>query len=223
MYTIKSFLHLLLRIFFTLSATTTVWIISFTALQQTFWMSSLLAIIAGGATYFSVKWFTERKFLKQNKLTKREYIYIKRNLEEAKKKINRLQRVFLQIRSLHNFRQMLTIHRIVKRIYKTVKKEPRRFFQAENFFFYHLDSVVELSEKYAFLINQPVKDKKMYQSLRDTRKTIEKLSKSIEEDLYHILSSDIDHLEFELDVAKHSLKNLERPLMDDERSGKQNE
>lgn len=34
------------------------------------------------------------------------------------------------------------------------------FYEAEDFFFSHLDSLVELTEKYAFLEKQPVKDKK---------------------------------------------------------------
>ncbi|MFE7152616.1 5-bromo-4-chloroindolyl phosphate hydrolysis family protein, partial [Heyndrickxia sporothermodurans] len=59
---------------------------------------------------------------------------------------------------------------------------------------------------------------KLSYSLNETRDTLKDLKRSIEKDLYEVLSSDIDHLEMELDVAKHSLKTLKNPLSkDDER------
>lgn len=213
----KPFLYFILRTALALPITIGTWLLCFFAYDQTFLVSSAISLVVGGIVFYGVKWMTNRSFLKENHLTRKEYIYIQKNLEEAKAKINRLQKVFVHIRSLHNLRQMLTINRLVKRIYAIVKKEPRRFYQAERFFFYHLDSIVELTEKYAFLANQPLKDEKMYQQLSETRQTIEDLSKSIENDLYQVLSTDIDHLDFELDVAKHSLKRLEHPLFDDER------
>lgn len=213
----KPLLYFILRTALALPITIGTWLLCFLAYGQTFLVSSAISLVVGGIVFYGVKWMTNRSFLKENRLTRKEYIYIQKNLEEAKAKINRLQKVFVHIRSLHNLRQMLTISRLVKRIYAIVKKEPRRFYQAERFFFYHLDSIVELTEKYAFLANQPLKDEKMYQQLSETRQTIEDLSKSIENDLYQVLSTDIDHLDFELDVAKHSLKRLEHPLFDDER------
>jgi 5-bromo-4-chloroindolyl phosphate hydrolysis protein len=42
-------------------------------------------------------------------------------------------------------------------------------------------------------------------SLSETRWTIAQLTENIEKDLYDLLEKDIDHLQFELDVAKHSL------------------
>ena len=105
-------------------------------------------------------------------------------------------------------------------MYAIVNKDPRRFYQSERFFFYHLDSVVELSERYALLAAQPVKNDKMYISLKETRSTLEDLSESIKKDIYHVLSTDVDDLKFELDVAKHSLKKLDYHPLDDERSTK---
>lgn len=65
---------------------------------------------------------------------------------------------------------------------------------------------MELTEKYAFLASQPKRSAKLEVSLSETRMTIDKLAKQLEEDLYDLLETDIEHLEFELDVAKHSLK-----------------
>ena len=90
------------------------------------------------------------------------------------------------------------------------KKEPKRFFQAERFYYSHLDSIVELSEKYAFLNTQPSKTPELMESLQETKGTIHQLADTLEKDLYIVLEDDIDHLQFELDVAKQELKK--RPL-----------
>jgi 5-bromo-4-chloroindolyl phosphate hydrolysis protein len=85
-------------------------------------------------------------------------------------------------------------------------KEPKRFYQAEEFYFSHLDSIVELTEKYSFLSSQPKQNSEMGQSLIETRRTLNELTKVLEEDLYHVISDDLDTLNFEIDVAKHTIK-----------------
>jgi 5-bromo-4-chloroindolyl phosphate hydrolysis protein len=213
----KSFFSFITRVFVAIPATALVWLISYFGFSQTFFLSSVYALLGGTVIYFAVKWLTTRKFLKKHQLSRKEYVYIAKNLQEAKKKIQRLQKVFFNVRNIGAFKQMLELIRLVKRIYTIIRREPRRFYQAERFFFYHLDSIVELSEKYAFLASQPVKNNELYFSLKDTRDTLKDLKRSIENDLYDVLSKDIDHLSIELDVAKHSLKTTEHPLKDDER------
>jgi len=77
------------------------------------------------------------------------------------------------------FKQLYELSKLSKRMYAIINKEPRRFYQSERFFFYHLDSVVELSERYAMLAAQPVKNENMYISLKETQSTLEDLSESI--------------------------------------------
>lgn len=212
------FLAFMLRFFVTLPTMTIIWLVSNFAFNQTFWISALCALGGGVITYVATKWYTDHVFLKRHQLTRKEYAYIIKNLKEAQQKISRLQKVFFSIRSIGSFKQMFEIIRLVKRIQSIIKKEPQRFFKAEKFYFYHLDSVVELSEKYSFLASQPAKNDKLYYSLNETRDTLKDLKSSIEKDLYEVLSNDIEHLEFELDVAKRSLKTLKNPLTkDDER------
>lgn len=69
---------------------------------------------------------------------------------------------------------------------------------------------MELAEKYAYLSSQPVKSKDIHNSLRDTRITIFQLGESVKKDLTLMLRDDIDTLDFELDVAKHSIKKMKR-------------
>jgi 5-bromo-4-chloroindolyl phosphate hydrolysis protein len=56
------------------------------------------------------------------------------------------------------------------------------------------------------LASQPKRNANLEVSLSETRMMIDKLAKQLEDDLYDLLKTDIDHLEFELDVAKHSMK-----------------
>ena len=79
------------------------------------------------------------------------------------------------------------------------------FIRAEQFYYTNLDSIVELTEKYAFLNSQPVKTPELTQSLQETRLTMNQLTDSLERDLYTVIEDDIDDLQFELDVAKKSI------------------
>ncbi|MBS4173366.1 5-bromo-4-chloroindolyl phosphate hydrolysis family protein [Bacillus sp. FJAT-49736] len=212
----NSFFSFITRTLVAVPATVLIWLISFLGFKQTFMLSSVTAILGGAILYFAVKWISISKYLKKQQLSRKEFAYIVKNLKEAKKKIGRMQRVFFHVRNIGAFKQMLDLIRLVKRIYAIIRKEPRRFYQAEKFFFYHLDSIVELSEKYAFLAAQPVKNNELLFSLKDTRNTLKELKSTIENDLYDVLSKDIDHLEFELNVAKHTLQTPKDPLLDDD-------
>ncbi|QHZ44862.1 5-bromo-4-chloroindolyl phosphate hydrolysis family protein [Bacillus sp. NSP9.1] len=182
------------------------WFTSFFAFDQTFLLSSLYAAGAWTVIYAGGKWYGTYLFLRDNQLTRREYAYIKQNLREAKEKIARLRTALFAVRHIQTIKQNFEILRIVRRIYTITKKEPKRFYQVERFYYQHLDSIVELTEKYALLASQPKRNAKLEVSLSETRMTIDKLAKQLEEDLYCLLKSDIEHLEFELDVAKNSLK-----------------
>jgi 5-bromo-4-chloroindolyl phosphate hydrolysis protein len=202
----KSFFQFVIRSAAGAFVTVLVWAISFLAFDVEFVFSLLYGLVGGMAIFLTLKWANRRQFLRSNGLTRREYQYIKRNLKEAKLKINRLQKALIRGRSLSNMKQNIDIIRVVNRIYYMTKKEPKRFFQAERFYYSHLDSIVELSEKYAFLNSQPSKTPELADSLQETKVTINQLTDTLEKDLYIVLEDDIDLLQFELDVAKQELK-----------------
>ncbi|BDG78297.1 hypothetical protein BSF_00260 [Bacillus subtilis] len=104
------------------------------------------------------------------------------------------------------FKQNAEMLRLVRRIYILTKKEPKRFYRAERFFYQTLDSVVELTEKYAFLSSHPKKNKELSMSLSEVRITLAELTKRLEEDLTQLMGNEIGEMQFELDAAKHSLK-----------------
>ncbi|MBT2684224.1 5-bromo-4-chloroindolyl phosphate hydrolysis family protein [Bacillus sp. ISL-37] len=183
-----------------------IWLLAFTGFDQTFWMSSLYGFIGGGVMFFGLGSYLQKRFLEKNRLTMKEYKYIKRNLKEANVKINRIQKSLFSVRHIRSLKQRMELLRLVKNIQKLSNREPRRFFKAEQFYFSHLDSITELSEKYAFLSSQPAKNRELEYSLQDTQDTLRDLTKIVEKDLNYMLEEDLDHLNFEIDVAKHSIK-----------------
>jgi 5-bromo-4-chloroindolyl phosphate hydrolysis protein len=183
-----------------------IWLLAFAGFDQTFWMSSLYGFIGGGLMFFGLGSYLQKRFLEKNRLTMKEYKYIKRNLKEANVKINRIQKSLFSVRHIRSLKQRMELLRLVKNIQKLSNREPRRFFKAEQFYFSHLDSIMELSEKYAFLSSQPAKNRELEYSLHETQDTLKDLTKIVEKDLNYMLEEDLDHLNFEIDVAKHSIK-----------------
>ncbi|OCA81987.1 5-bromo-4-chloroindolyl phosphate hydrolysis family protein [Pseudobacillus wudalianchiensis] len=165
----------------------------------------VLAVAVGAGIYFGLGKYADARLYKKYGLTRKEYNFILTNMKEAKQKLSRLKSVFVRIRSISSLKQMIELNRLVRRIFSIVKKEPKRFYEAESFFYSHLDSVVELAEKYAWLNSQKLKDASVKQSLLETKETLNDLTKTLEKDLHKVLAKDIEHLTFELDVAKQSL------------------
>jgi 5-bromo-4-chloroindolyl phosphate hydrolysis protein len=201
----NSFLSFLLRTAVAVPSAITIWLLSYFAFYNTFFISSAASLAGGALIYWLVSLYSDSRFLKNNGLTRKEYRYIKKNLEEAKKKISRLHKLLFSIRHLPSLKERVELLRMIRKIYGLTKKEPKRFYQAERFYFSHLDSVLELTEKYEFLSSQPKKNRDLDWSLNETRKTLSEMSRLIEQDLYQVIENDIDTLNFEIDVAKHSI------------------
>ena len=204
----RQFFEFILRSAAGVSTTILVWLISFFSFDQTVLVSLLIGFLGGTGVYLLLGWILNKQYLKENGITRREYKYIRNNLKEAKEKINRLQKAVLRIRNFPDMKQNYEVIKLVNKIYSTTKKEPKRFFKAEQFYFTNLDSIVEITEKYALLHSQPAKTPELKISLKETRLTIDKLTDSLENDLYRVLEDDIDDLQFELDVAKKTMERL---------------
>lgn len=201
----RTFLQFVTRFLAGITTGIITFFISLFPLNHGFWSSSLYGVLAGGAVYYILKWIMNSHNIKSTGLTRREYYYIQKNLQEAKRKIRRLQKAFFKTSNVLTAKQHIEILRVVHKIHDVTKKEPIRFYKAEEFYFSHLDSLVEIAEKYAFLNAQPVKTPELTQSLEETRKTMAQLSDTIENDLYKLIEHDVETLKFELDVAKRTI------------------
>jgi 5-bromo-4-chloroindolyl phosphate hydrolysis protein len=210
------FLTFLVQSVVTVPSAVTVWFLSYFAFDLTFLISSAITLAGGVIIYKITSGVMTSRFLKKQQLTRKEYRYIKKNLDEAKQKISRLNKSLFSIRDLSTLKQRLEVLRITRKIQSMTQAEPKRFYKAEKFYFSHLDSVVELTEKYRFLAQQPKKSHEIDVSLYETRQTLTDLTKALEEDLYHVVEDDLDSLNFEIDVAKHSIKKLNDPKIIDE-------
>ncbi|MBM7647727.1 5-bromo-4-chloroindolyl phosphate hydrolysis protein [Bacillus ectoiniformans] len=213
----KHAFSILLRLFVALPLSGIISTIGYSQLNLPLAAGILLFAVSTAAIFMGLGKWADVRLYKKFGLTRKEYYFIQDNMKEAKQKLNRLQSVFIRLRSISSLKQMLELNRLVKRIYSIVKKEPKRFYEAESFFYSHLDSVVELSEKYAWLNSQKIKDQDVKKSLIETKETLGDLTKTLEKDLNKVLAKDIEHLTFELDVAKHSMKKLDMPIDEDER------
>ncbi|NTU28214.1 protein xpaC [Bacillus tequilensis] len=202
----QRFLHFLIWSLTSSATFVFIGILSFFGLNQSLFLSFVYGLASGIVVYTAGIWNARRLFLKRHGLTGREYAYIKKNLEESRRKIIRLRKALFQTKSIQMFKQNAEMLRLVRRIYVLTKKEPKRFYRAERFFYQTLDSVVELTEKYAFLSSHPKKSKELSMSLSEARITLAELTKRLEEDLTQLMGDEIVDLQFELDAAKHSLK-----------------
>ncbi|MEH7384374.1 5-bromo-4-chloroindolyl phosphate hydrolysis family protein [Bacillus sp. JJ1521] len=202
----NSFLAFIVKSFVSVPTTVTVWLVSFFAFDLAYLLSSGYALLGGAIAYIGTSAIIKQSFLRKHRLSRKEYQYIERNLKEARKKLARLNKSIFTVRHIPSLKQRVDLHRVTKKIYRLTKSEPRRFYLAERFYFSHLDSVVELTEKYAFLSSQPKKNSELERSLHETRRVLEELTNTIEKDLHRMLSNDIEDLQFEIDVAKNSNK-----------------
>lgn len=203
----NTFLQFLIRTVISFSIGTGSFIAYLLLFDLGFPLTFLSSLGTGILLFFVVKGLQKRWWLKKNGLSSQEFRYINKNLKEAKEKVKRLQKQQLRVRSLGAFKQILELNRLSRRIYQLVKKEPKRFFSAESFFFYHLDSVVEITEKYTFLASQSGKNKEAFLSLQQTRTTLDDLTGSLENDLQNVLANDMDTLQFELNFANQHLSH----------------
>lgn len=202
------FVSFLIAAFVAIPIAFIIWLVSFFAIDNTLLLATGHSVLGALLIYWFLQLFRKSRFLKKHGLSRKEYRYIKENLDEAKRKIKRLNKATMSIKHIPSLKQRIDVMRVTRRIYSLTKREPKRFYKAEGFFFSHLDSAVELSEKYAFLSAQPKKTSELEHSLYETRQTLNEISRTLETDLNKIVSDDIDHLNFEIDVAKHSIKTL---------------
>lgn len=155
--------------------------------------------IASNSTIKRVQFSSDSKHLG---MTRSEYKNVTKQIKEAKAKIKQLQSHYYRVRSISSFKQLMEMAKIANKIVTLVQQNPRKFYLAESFFYSHLDSALELTEKYSLLVGQPVKDREMKIALQDTRETLQSMNRVMEQDLKRVLSTDVEQLRMELDYAR---------------------
>ncbi|MCG7345232.1 5-bromo-4-chloroindolyl phosphate hydrolysis family protein [Sporosarcina sp. ACRSL] len=171
----------------------------------------MIAIYLGGN--FTIKQIQISSNVKEFGMSRSEYKHIKNQINEAKLKIKKLNGLYGQVRSVQAFKQVYEMNNLAKRILTIVRKNPKKFYHVEKFFYSHLDSAVELTSKYAMLVNQPLKDHEIRVALQHTRETLTDVNKQLEQDLRGALATDIEQLQLELDYVDVTIKK-NKPLLE---------
>lgn len=162
---------------------------------------------------FTIKQIQTSLEIKKLGLNRSEYNYIKTQLSSARLKLKRLNSYYGKVRSVQAFRQLHEMNTLSRRIISIIRANPKKFYQVENFFYAHLDSAVELTSKYAILVNQPLKDKEIQIALQNTRETLTDVNEQLEQDLRNALASDIETLNMEIDFVGVTM-NKNKPTLE---------
>lgn len=162
-------------------------------------------VLAPGSYYLSNKIVHMVQIASQAKkigITTNEYKLIEQHLKQARTQISNLQKGYIRVRSIKSFRMLNDMVKISRRIVNIINKNPQKFFAVEDFFYSHLPSAVEITDKYSMLAKEKVKGIDIELTMEDTRKTLKILNGAMEQDLKDALRTDIENLKIELDFAK---------------------
>lgn len=192
-----------------------------TAMFPVLYLGAEIGIVASGVvaagTYIAsnstMKQFQFSSDSKKLGMTRSELKHIRAQVKDAKKKIKLLQSYYYRVRSIASFKQLLNMVRLANKIVSLVQLNPRKFYSAEPFFYSHLESAVELTEKYALLIGQPVKDMELKIALQETREMLHSMNEVMERDLKKVLSADVEKLRMELDYARMAVGQNETQML----------
>ena len=179
-----------------------VWMVTVFAWDLSFLIDAIVG--AGGflLSYFPTQRLTSRKYLNEIGLSRRDYRYVRTQLNQAQLKIRTILKSFMNIRSLKDFRQVNDIYRITRSIYTSIKQRPGMFFKVEGFFYSHLDNALNLVDSYTRLSRMPRKSKEEKQKLEQTRITLDEVKRTLIADLKRLNEEDYERLDVEMELNK---------------------
>ncbi|MFJ5554077.1 5-bromo-4-chloroindolyl phosphate hydrolysis family protein [Staphylococcus capitis] len=179
-----------------------VWMVTVFAWDLSFLIYAIVG--AGGflLSYFLTQRLTSRKYLNEIGLSRRDYRYVRTQLNQAQLKIRTILKSFMNIRSIKDFRQVNDIYRISRSIYTSIKQRPGMFFKVEGFFYSHLDNALNLVDSYTRLSRMPRKSKEEKQKLEQTRITLDEVKRTLIADLKRLNEEDYERLDVEMELNK---------------------
>ena len=111
------------------------------ALDVSFLIDMSIGIVGFLMTYLPIQKLTSRKYLNEIGLTRKDYRYIRNQLNHTHQKLRGILKTYVNIRSIKDFRQINDIYQISRSIYTTVRQRPASFYKVEGFFYSHIDKV----------------------------------------------------------------------------------
>lgn len=104
------------------------------ALDVSFLIDMSTGIVGFLMTYLPIQKLTSRKYLNEIGLTRKDYRYIRNQLNHTHQKLRGILKTYVNIRSIKDFRQINDIYQISRSIYTTVRQRPASFYKVEGFF-----------------------------------------------------------------------------------------
>ncbi|PTG83884.1 5-bromo-4-chloroindolyl phosphate hydrolysis family protein [Staphylococcus chromogenes] len=181
-------------------------VIAFFTSILTFDISFIYDMLIGSAGfvlgYIPTQRLTSKSYLKELKLSRKEYRYINHQVNTAQSKIKRIFKTFIKVRSINDFKLVNDIYRISKTVNMTVRQRPNQFFNVESFYYTHIDNALNLIESYTRLAKMPVKSQDERQMLQQTRITLEEVRRTLVADLKQVNAQDYEQLDTEMRLNK---------------------
>ncbi|MEJ7179604.1 5-bromo-4-chloroindolyl phosphate hydrolysis family protein [Staphylococcus capitis] len=179
-----------------------VWMVTVFAWDLSFLIYAIVGASGFLLSYFPTQRLTSRKYLNEIGLSRRDYRYVRTQLNQAQLKIRTILKSFMNIRSIKDFRQVNDIYRISRSIYTSIKQRPGMFFKVEGFFYSHLDNALNLVDSYTHLSRMPRKSKEEKQKLEQTRITLDEVKRTLIADLKRLNEEDYERLDVEMELNK---------------------
>lgn len=178
------------------------WTISVFGFDLSFIIDGLVGIGMFFISYFPTQRLTSKKYLTEIGLSRRDYRFVRNQLNQSQDKIRNLLKSFVNVRSLKDFRQINDIYRISKSIHFAVKQRPALFFKVESFFYSHIDNALNLIDSYTRLAKMPKKTSEEKQKLEQTRITLDEVKRTLIADLKRINEDDYERLDMEIELNR---------------------
>lgn len=161
-------------------------------------------------SYLPIQWYSSGKFLKEMGLTRSEYRFIRKQLNDANPKLKTLYKNYMRVRSYSEFKKLNEISKLARTIYNTVKQAPEKFYNVESFFYSHLDNTVNLIDNYTRLQRMPNKSKEEKAKLKQTKLTIDENKRTLIADLKRLNESSYHQLDIEMELSNMNNKRAEK-------------
>ncbi|MCG3401152.1 5-bromo-4-chloroindolyl phosphate hydrolysis family protein [Staphylococcus massiliensis] len=181
------------------------WLSSVFGLDIFFLFDGLIGFLGFFVGYLPTQRLVSRSFLKENGLSRKEYRYIRRQLEQSQHKSKRIFKSFINVRSVKDFRTVNDIYRLTRTINQIVAKRPYKFYKVESYFYSHIENATNLIDNYMRLSRISNKSKDEKQTLEQTRITLHEIKRTLVADLKRLNEDDYSQLEVEIE-----LNNLEQ-------------
>lgn len=150
------------------------------ALDVSFLIDMSIGIVGFLMTYLPIQKLTSRKYLNEIGLTRKDYRYIRNQLNHTHQKLRGILKTYVNIRSIKDFRQI----------------------KVEGFFYSHIDNALNLVDAYTRLAKMPKKSINEQQKLEQTRITLDEVKRTLIADLKRLNEDDYERLDIEMELNK---------------------